>query len=139
MIDLSPLLRLDGQFDAAEEAALRAISILPEKGEEHRVCQSHRALGDVYGSKGGIEKAIHHFELALGIASSFNWSDDLFWIHYRLVLLFRGQGRPDDAQTHVEHAKSHTANSAYNLGHVTQAQALVWYEQDRLEEAKSEI
>jgi len=138
LIDLAPLLCLDGQFDAAEEAALRAISILPEKGEEHWVCGSHRALGDIYGSKGEIEKAIHHFKLALGIASSFNWHNDLFWAHYRLAVLFRGEGRLDDAQTHVEHAKSHAANSAYNLGYATEEQAWIWYKQDRLEEAKSE-
>ena len=138
LIDLAFLLRLDGQFDAAEEAAFRVISILPEKSEEHRVCRSHRALGDIYQSKGEIQKAIHHFELALGIASSFNWHDDLFWAHYRLAVLFRGEGRLDDAQTHVEHAKSHTADSVYHLSHAVWEQSAIWYKQHRFEEAKSE-
>jgi len=137
LIELARLFCSDGQFDAAE-AAFRAISILPEEGEEYRVCGSHRGLSEIYQSKGEIEKAIHHFELALGIASSFNWHDDLFGVHYNLAGLFRGEGRLDDAQTHVEHAKLHVVNSAYNLGYVTEEQASVWYEQDRLEEAKSE-
>jgi len=138
LIKLALLFRDDKQFGAAEEAALRAIGILPEKGEEHRVSRSHRALGDIYRSEGEIEKAIHHYEAALGTASSFNWHDVLFWAHYNLVGLFRNEGRLDDAQTHVEHAKSHTVDSAYNLGYATEEQAWVWYEQDRLEEAKSE-
>ena len=128
----------DEQVDAAEEAAFRAISILPEKGEEYRVYRSHRALGDTYQSKGEVEKAIHHYELALGIASSFNCDDPLFRVHYNLAELFCGEGRLDEAQTHVEHAKSHTANSPYSLGYATEEQALVWYQQGRLEEAKSE-
>jgi tetratricopeptide (TPR) repeat protein len=55
---------------------------LPEKGQEFQVCQSHRVLGRIYRSKGEREKAIHHFETALGIASNFNWRDQLFWNHY---------------------------------------------------------
>jgi len=138
LITVAQLLCLDDRFDAAEEAAFRAIGILPEKGEEHRVCRSHRALGEIYRSKGEIEKAIHHYELTLGTASPFNWHDDLFCAHYKLACLFRDEGKLDDAQAHVEHAKSHTVDSAYNLGHATREQAWIWYEQDRLEEAKSE-
>jgi len=138
LIDLTFSLCYDGQFDAAEEVAFRAINILPEEGQEYLVCQSHRALGNVYQSKGEMEKAIHHFQLALGIASSFNWHIDLFWVHYELAELFRREGRFDDAQAHVEHAKSYAANNIYNFGYATEQQALVWYEQGRFEEAKSE-
>jgi len=136
---LARLFRSDEQSDAAEEPALRAIALLPEKGEQYRVCESHRALGDVYQSKGEIEKAIHHFGVAIGIASSFNWRHELFWAHYNLARLFRNQGRFDDAQTHIEHAKSHTGNDAYHLGYVTEQQAWNWYKQRRLEEARSEV
>jgi tetratricopeptide (TPR) repeat protein len=65
------------ELDAAEEAGSRAIDLYPEKGEEYRVCKSHRILGYIYQSKGEIEKAIHHFEVALGIASPFDWHDEL--------------------------------------------------------------
>jgi tetratricopeptide (TPR) repeat protein len=138
LMKLALLLDSDKQFDAAEAAAFRLISLLPKKGEEFRACESHRIIGQIYRSKGEINKAIHHFEVALGIASSFNWHDPLFWIHYHLTLLFREVGRLEDAQAHIEHAKSHAVNSAYFIGHAMKEQAWVWYEQQRLEEAKSE-
>jgi len=138
LIRLAFLLCSDNQLDAAEEAAFRAIDLLPKEGEQFRVCESHRALGNIYQSKGNTEKAIYHFEVAIGIASPFNWHDALFWIHYRLAGLFCGEGRFGDAHAYIEHAKSHTAGNAYSLGCVMEMQALVWYRQNRLEEARSE-
>jgi len=85
--NLALSLRDDNQLDAAEEAVFRAIAVLPKKGQEYRVCEFHETLGKIYRSKGEIEKAIHHFEVALGITSSFDWHDRLFWIHYKLVEL----------------------------------------------------
>ena len=131
-------LRDDDQLDAAEEAVLRAIALLPENGQEYWLCESHQALGKIYRSKGEVEKAIHHFEVALGIASSFNWHGRLFWIHYKLAGLFRDQGRFDDTQTHLERAKLHAVNNAYCLGLAMELQAEAWYEQGRLEEARTE-
>jgi len=128
----------DDQFDAAEEAAFRAIALLPDEGEEFRVCEFHQTLANIYRSKDDIEKAIHHYEVALGIASSFDWHDHLFWIHYKLAGVFRDESRFDDAQAHLEHAKLHAAENAYHLGAATQLQAMVWYDQDRLEEAMTE-
>jgi len=138
LINLAWSLCDDEQFDAAEEAAFRAVGILPEEGEQFRVCESHRALSEIYQSKGEIKKAILHSKVVLGIAFSFNWHDILFWAHYKLAGLFRSEGRLDDAQAHVEHAKSHTANSAYYLGYAMEEQASVWYKQHRLGESKSE-
>ena len=138
LIDLAYVLCIDDQPDAAEEAAFRAIDLLPEKGQQFRVCQAHRALGDIYCNKGEAEKAIHHFEVAIEIATPFNWDDHLYWAHYGLARVFRGQGRFDDAQPHIERAKSHTVKASYNLGSAMRLQALVWYEQDRLEEARCE-
>ena len=135
---LALLLNSDKQFDAAEEAAFRAIDLLPEEGEKFRVCQSHRVLGEIYQSKGEIEKAIHHNEVVLGIATPFGWSDLLFTVHYHLAHLFHDEGRSDDAQPHIERAKSYTADNEYRLGSVVQMQAAIWYKQHRLEEAKSE-
>jgi len=135
---LAGLLSEDKQLDAAEEAASRAINLLPEKGEQYRFCTSHRILGHIYHFKGETGKAIHHFQVALRIASPFEWHNQLFWTHYGLALLFRDEGRFDDAQTHIERAKSHTVNSARNLGYGMEMQARVWYKQHRLEKAKSE-
>jgi len=138
LINLAWLLQDEGQLDAAEETASRAINLLSEKEGQFRLCRSHRVLGNVYQSKGEIEKAIHHFEAVLGIASSFDWHDELFWTHYSLARLFCYEARFDDANAHLECAKSYTGNSAYNMGRVMELQADVWYDQDRLEEARSE-
>jgi tetratricopeptide (TPR) repeat protein len=127
----------NGQFNDAEEATLRTIDLLPE-GENFRVCECHHVLGNIYYSKGETEKAVHHFELAIGIASPFGWHGVLFWIHYSMAGLFREEGRFDDAQAHIEHAKLYTAISPYFLGRAVELQACVWYDQHRLEEAKSE-
>jgi tetratricopeptide (TPR) repeat protein len=125
------------QFDAAEEAASRAID-LSGKGQQFRVCECHCILGNIYRSKGNIQKAIHHFEVALGIASPFDWHDILFQVHYDLAELFRNEGRVDDARAHLKYARPHTVDSAYKLGRLTEMQAWVWYGPHRLEEAKSE-
>jgi len=125
-------------FDAAEEAASRAINLLPETGNEYLVSQCHHCLGTIYQSKGEIEKAIRHFEAAIGTASSFGWHYELFRNHYFLALLFSSQGRSNDADAHVQHAKSHTINNAYNLGRSMYLQANIWCQQSRTEQAKSE-
>ena len=45
-----------------------------EIGDQFQVCESHRALANIYQSKGDIKKAIHHF---VGTVSCFgcitNW------------------------------------------------------------------
>ena len=128
----------DKQLDTAEEAASRGIDLLPEKGEQLRVCQGHRVLGNTSLSKGDTEKAIHHYEVALGIASSSNWQDQLFWVHYALSDLFLGEGRFDDVQAHIERAKSHAVNDAYKLGRAMELQARSWYAQRMFEEARFE-
>jgi len=138
LIRLAHSLRLGNQLDAAEEAALRAINLLPEKGEEFRFSESHRALGNIYRSKGDTEKAVHHFEVAIGVGSPFNWHETLFCLHYELATLLRGEGRFDDAHAHIGRAKSHAADSAYYLGRATELQAWIWYDQHKLEEARSE-
>ena len=135
---LALLLDSDKQFDAAEEAVLRAIDLLPKEGEQFRVCQSHRVLAEIYQSKGKIEKAIHHNEVVLGIATPFGWSELLFTVHYHLAHLFYGEDRFDNAQPHTERAKSYAADNEYHLGSVMQMQAAIWYKQHKLEEAKSE-
>ena len=136
--DLAGLLHDDGHLDAAEDAVTRAIDLLPEKGEEFRYCQCHRLLGNIYRSKDEKEKAIHHFELALKSASAFNWRFQFFWTHRALALLFRGENDFNNAQAHIEQAKSHVGEEKYLLGCVTQLQAQVWHREGRLEDARSE-
>jgi len=100
--------------------------------------ECHRLLGDIYQSKSETEKAIHHNEVALGIASPFDWHDPLFWIYYNLAELFRDEGRFDEAHARVERAKSHAVNSVYYLGRAIELKASIWYKQHRLEEARLE-
>ena len=138
LIDLAHLLRDDKQLGAAEDAASRAVTLVPAKGQEFLLCESHRLLGAIYKSKRDTKKAIYHFEVALGIASASNWHGSLFWIYYNLAELFRDDGRFDEAHAHVEHTKSHAVDSAYNLGRATELEAKIWYKQHRFEEARSE-
>ena len=139
LIGLAWLLCEDEQLDTAEEAASHAIALFPENGEQHRLCGSHRILGDIYRSKGETEKAIHHSKVALRIAPSFDCHEEPFWVHYRLAGLFYDEGRFDDANTHIERAKSHAVNSTYNLGYAMEMQTKIWRKQHRLEEARSEV
>jgi len=136
---LAWLLCDDKQLDAAEEAGSRANDLLLEKGNQYLVCQCHRCLGEIYRAKDEAEKAILHYEAALGIASSFNWHNELFWTHYSLALLFFNKNRFDDASAHVEHAKLHGVNTPYHLGRAMDIQAWIWHRQRRFDEAKSEI
>jgi len=129
----------DEQLDAAEEAASRAINLLSGKGEQYTVCESHRVLGNIYRSKGKREKAIYHFEAALGIASSFNWHESLFWVHHDLAQVFSDEDGFDDAHAHIEQAESHAVDNAYKLGRAMELQANFWYKQRQFEEAKSEV
>ena len=136
--DLSWLLFKDGQLDAAEDTASRAIDLAMEQGNKYLVCQLHQLLGRVYRSKGEREKAIHHFQTAVRIATPHNWHGVLFCNHHDLALLFREEGKFDEANSHTKQAKSYAANNIYQLGSTMVMQANIWYRQLRLEEAKSE-
>jgi ATP/maltotriose-dependent transcriptional regulator MalT len=130
----------DREADAAEKAASRAIDLLPEKGQEYLVCNLNQVLGMINRSKGKREKALHHYETGLRIASPCNWHHILFWIHYALAQLF-GDGRElDDESAHIEQAKSYAVDGAmqYALGRATKMQAEAWYRELRFEDAKSE-
>ena len=137
--DFAWVLYEGGQLDAAEEAATRANGLLPVEHQESLVrCQSYRTLGCVFHSKGEKEKAIHHFKVALGIASPFEWHDELFWANYALALVFLSGDELDVVHTHIEQAKLHAVNNTYNLGRAMELQARAWYQWGRLEEATSE-
>jgi tetratricopeptide (TPR) repeat protein len=136
--DLALLLFSNKQFDEADNAASRAINLIAEKGQEYTTCGLHRVLGQIHQCKGAKEKAIYHYKTVLGIASAFNWRDELCWSHYGLAGLFCSGGQFDDANAHIRQAKSYTANDLYLLGRAMELQADVWHEQHRLEDAKSE-
>jgi tetratricopeptide (TPR) repeat protein len=139
LIDLAWSFREDKQLDAAEEAASHAIGLLPEKGEQFLVSRCHQILGNIYHSKGETTEAIHHLEIALGIASSFNWLNQLFSVHFSLARLFADEARFDDAHTQIEHAKLHVADhDTHSLARAMLGQAGFWYRQREFEEAKSE-
>ena len=135
---LSWLLHDDGQLDAAEEAASKAIKLFLDKGDQLQVCACHRVLGSICRSRGEIKKAINHYEATLRIASSFSLHGHIFWAHYSLADLFFDENRSDKAHRHIEYAKSHTADSPYRLGRATELQARFWYKRRMLKEAKSE-
>ena len=137
LIRLARLLRADKQLDVAEEAVSRAIKILPEKGEEWLVSESHIILGMIYDSKGEREKAIHHYETARITASAFGWSNRLFWIYHNLALLSRDEDDFDKANAHIEQARSNAVNSPYLLGRAILTQARIYYRQHRLEDSAS--
>jgi tetratricopeptide (TPR) repeat protein len=126
------------QLDAAEEAIMRSINLLG-KGQEYRLCDCHRILGSLFYSKREREKAIHHYNIALGIAGEFDWHDLLFWIHDSLAKLFRDEGEFDDAHTHIKQAKEYALDNKYCLGRAMDTQARIWHRQSRHEEAVSEV
>ena len=136
--DLAGLFVSDKQLDAAINAASRAIELFSEKDQGYRICMSYRLLGNAYRSKGEREKAIHHYEAALKIASPFDWHDELFWNHYDLVRLYLEEGDFDDANAHIEQAKSHALDDAYQTSRAMEIQAEVWCRQGKLEDAASE-
>ena len=138
LIELASLLKSDKQFDAAGETISRAINLIGEKGDQFLLCQSYRALGKIYESKGEIEKAVSHYRKALEIAASFNWRGPLFWNNFLLARLFGNMGRFQDAQGHIERANQYTAHSPYYLASMAHLQAIIWYKQHRFEKARSE-
>ena len=138
LIRLAFSLHGDGQLDAAERAGLRAIELLPEKGEELWVCEVHRVLGETYHLKGEMEKATHHLEIALEISSSLDMVYQLFWVNYSMTEVLTQGGKFDDAKIHAERARSYAADNAYLLARVSQLQAQLWYAQSMFGEAKSE-
>ena len=132
---LAWLLYEDNQFEAAAGAINQALILLTELGDQFQGCQSGRLLGLLCNSMGRREEAIFFFNSALAIASNFNWDQELFWIHYSLASLFFGEGKFDDALTHIEQAKSHAAERPYCLGRAMVMQVRIWYRQRRLADA----
>jgi tetratricopeptide (TPR) repeat protein len=98
----------------------------------------YRILGIICHSKGKIEEAVTHFEVALGIASSSGYRTRLFWNNYALAELFSNKERFDEAHIHIERAKSRAVDGTFLLGRGIKVQVEFWYKRRRLEEAKFE-
>ena len=137
LLILASLLRVDKQLDAAEEAATRAMD-LSENRDQYRLCECHKALGNIQRSKGNAEKAVHHFEESLRIASSINLRGELSETHLGLAGLYIEQDKLNEAQTHIEHAKSLAQHDMLILGHAFDLGARVLFKRKRVEEAMSE-
>jgi len=136
---LALLFAEDDQVDAAEETASRAIKLASDEPRQSQVCEHHRVLGHIYRSRGETEVAINHFKKAAEIASSLNSRGVESVVLHCLVHLLLEEGRFDDAQVYLEHLKSHMAEDSFDLDLVMLAQACAWYQQGKLEEAKSEF
>jgi tetratricopeptide (TPR) repeat protein len=136
--ELAWLLLGDNQLDAAEKVASHAIDLTPEEDQQLLTCRLHRVLGTIFQYKREKQRAIYHFETSIGIASSFNLHDDLFWNYFDLAILFRDEGELDDASARTEQAKLYAVNDVFKLGRAMHLQANIWNRQGRLEEAKSE-
>jgi len=134
---LAWLLYDNKQLDAAEDDTSRATNLLAGRHEQIMVCECHRILGDIYRSEGRAGEALAHLKMALGIASSFNWHDQLFWTHYSFAQLLAAKQRFEVAHAHVDSAKLHAVNNTHRLGRAMELEARFWYQQRRFQEAKS--
>ena len=129
----------DERLDAAEEVASRAMKLATTKqGQVHMVFPCHRLLGDIYRLKGEGEKAIHHLNTALELASRTGRDHTLYWIHHSLAMLFNSENKFDNAHDHIEQAKLVSGDNKYDLGRMVGLQGQVYYQQGKLEDAKSE-
>ncbi|KAF9781811.1 hypothetical protein BJ322DRAFT_246891 [Thelephora terrestris] len=134
---LADLLLENKQLDAAEDAISGAINLW-EEDQQYHICQSHQTLGQIYRRKGEREKAVQNFEVALGIASRFEWHNLIFWTHYAMAELFHLEDELDDAQDHITQAKLHTVDDKLCLGIAMEMQGWIWLKQGSLEGAMSE-
>lgn len=128
----------DGQIDAAEIIASRALTLLPKEGRQHLIRQCHQILGHVHFFKGDEEKAIEHLEMALAMALSHNWVDGILHARSSLAMLFVKAGRLDDANAHIKQAKQYAVDSPSCLPVLRRTQALIWHCQRKFREAESE-
>ena len=112
---LALALHNDNQLDAAS----RAINLVLEKGQDSLVCESHPALGAVYQYKGETEKAIHHLQTGLEIASALGRHDLIFDIHETLAWVLLNQDKLSEANAHVKQLKLRAADNLHRLGRAT--------------------
>ena len=76
---------------------------------------------------------------AINIASSIKSDNNLFWNHLDLANVLLDQDELDEADPHIEQAKSYAVDDAYDMGRAMETQAKIWAQQRRLEDAKFEV
>lgn len=75
------VLRRSARQRRRDSHSSHAIDLFLERDERIYLYTCRRLLGRIYHPKNGTEKASRDFEIALGLASSFNGLNALFWIH----------------------------------------------------------
>ena len=128
-IQLAWLLWEQERLDAAEEAASRAINFWSA---------NLRLFSVTYIGPRARPGRPFTISRQLKIASSLDWHHELFEIHSFLAQQSLDGSRFDSANVHAERARLYVVDDVYNLGQAMFLQAVVWYRQDRLEEARSE-
>ena len=137
LIKLASFLRQDEQFDAAVEAASRAM-VLSENGDQLHLCKCHDALTAIYQSTGNMKKVIYHYEASLRIASLISPRNPLLKGHFALARLYFEEGQLDEARGRLEFVKSRAGNSTLSLGRAFLLNAHILHRQRGFEEAKSD-
>ena len=136
---LALLLAEDDQADAAEVAASRAIDLSLGKPTQSQAVNHHNILSHICHSRGDTEAAINHLKTALGTTPLLGSQDGQTAIFRRLLTLLIAEERFDDAQVQLERFKSKIVNDPRNLGLAMVIQGRVWFLQNKLEEARSEL
>ena len=120
----------------AAEFSSRAVDLSSGKRQQSRICDYHLVLG--LGCDGDMEGQIGHLTKALDIALSLNSLEKQTLIFFHLIGLFIDADRLNEAQAHIERLKLKVINSPLEMAVTTMLQALVWYKEGRLDQAKSE-
>jgi hypothetical protein len=139
LINLTRLFLERGQLDLGEEAtSARSISSWGKANNTGSANLIEFSAG--YIDSKGMSKAIHHLELALGIATPSDWHDGV-----TVLDSLRPRMPVSRAHAHLTTHKltSNTQSHTRSIAHITMAlvaemQATVWYRQDRPEEAGRE-
>jgi hypothetical protein len=116
LITLIRFLRDDKQFDAAEEAALRAIDLVPGRDELFLVCHYITFLAGYIDPRARSGKPFTISRQLSGLRLLSTWHHFLFGIHSELGALFLHECRLDDANAHLERAKSHAVDNTCETG-----------------------
>jgi len=129
----------DNQVDAAEDTSCRAINLSLDGPTLSQLYEYHHNLGHISHHRGDMEAAIDHHKTSLEISRSPNSQVNQAGILACLVGLLLEAEKFDDAQVHLEHLKLQAVNDPGHLGIAMVAQAVIWYRQKKLEEARSEL